>query len=133
MAIGRQDYQAGMVPIKSGYSLVQTPFFKNDDGIILAGEDDAFSVYTVPGGHKLCITGVRMASNSPGMQYISYDIDAVKWSTMYYDMLLIDNFPEGSPMIVNTGEEVSIIVYNNMEIDNWYFSNIIGFLEQIKV
>ena len=133
MAIGRQDYQAGVVPIKSGYSLMQTPFFKADWVAVANGADDVFCSYTVVAGYRLNVTGIRVSSIFPGIQIAAFRAADDRWMIFNYDMSVIDNFPEGSPYIVNAGEVVELEVWNATGIDTQYYGSILGYLEQLAV
>jgi len=133
MAVGRQDYQAGVVPIKSGYSLSQTPYFDSEGVSIAHGLTYYLCSYTPGAGYNLNITGVRVTTDFPGFQFFTLDIDGATIFAKYYDSIIIDNLPEGSHLIVKAGETVRIKVWNETTITTVYYGEIIGYLEQIVV
>jgi len=132
MAVGRQDYQAGVVPIKSGYSLKQAPYFDTYGINVIEGNSAYLLTYTVPVGYQLNVTGFRLSTNFPGTQVLMLEIDGTVKMVKYYDTLVIDNFPDGSHLIVVAGETVRIKVTNNFPGVNWYWGEILGYLEQIE-
>ena len=68
MAVGRQDYQAGVLPVKSGYSLAQTAYFKSYGANVITGNSAWLCSYTVPVGYQLIITGYTISTAFPGIQ-----------------------------------------------------------------
>ena len=60
MAIGRQDYQGGVVPSKSGYSLAQTNYFKYEYLNISSLGSADFCEYTPAAGYRLNVCGFRV-------------------------------------------------------------------------
>lgn len=130
MAVGRQDYQAGVVPIKSGYSLSQTPHFKTDGIQVFQGADGYLCTYTVPVGYELNVTGFRISTDFPGIQFLVLQVDGNTKMAKFYDSLIVDNFPEGSNLVVERGEVIRIKVTNSMVGTNWYWGEMLGYLEQ---
>lgn len=132
MAVGRQDYQAGVVPIKSGYSLMQSPYFDNETHLVAAAADDEFCNYTVSAGYQLMICGYRLSSNLPFQQIYVLIVGGTVQIQNHFDMALMDNFPDNSPLKVAAGEEVKITIYNSDSVVHWFAATIFGYLEQIE-
>jgi len=132
MAVGRQDYQAGVVPVKSGYSLTQTPFFENEVKAVQPAGNGVFCEYTVGAGYELHVCGYRISSNKPFQQIYAIVLDAHVELQCHFDMNIIDNFPDNSPMIIEAGETVSIVLYNSDEVAHTYSATLFGYLEQIE-
>lgn len=132
MAVGRQDYQAGVVPVKSGYSLIQTSFYEGDTVTLADGANDVICSYVVAVGYQLNVSGVRISCNWPGIQRAIYKLGLNYETERYYDMLLMDNFPSPTPLVCNTSELVTLHIYNDTGQTVIYFGEIFGYLEQIE-
>lgn len=132
MAVGRADYQAGVVPIKSGYSLMQSPYVNYESDDIASSSDDSLCAYECPVGYRLQITGIRLTTNSPSIDYCYLYIGATVIVFYYWDMLLIDNYPDGGSILVNAGEIVNLRITNRSDITKTFGGTIIGLLEQIE-
>ncbi len=133
MAIGRQDYQAGVVPIKSGYSLSQTKYFdfqtRNMDPIDI--ED--FCEYTVAAGYRLNICGYRVFAQWPCPHVCFVMINAAIKMYFRFDTVMIDNFPEGATLEVEAGETFKIVIQVSDDIGAEVNVMIYGYLEQLVV
>ncbi len=132
MAVGRQDYQAGVVPIKSGYSLVQSAYFDNETDLVAAAGSGSLCEYTVAAGYQLMVCGYRLSSNKPFQQIYTLLVGGSVQIQNHFDMALMDNFPDNSPMKVAAGEQVKIIMYNSDSVVHWFAATIFGYLEQIE-
>ena len=132
MAVGRQDYQAGVVPVKSGYSLVQTPYFDSETSVLDPEETNTYCEYTVPAGYQLMVGGYRISSNKPYIQAYTFLINAVVQIQNYFDMLIMDNLPENSPLKIAAGQTVGIFVGNSDEVAHTFTVTLFGYLEQIE-
>jgi len=132
MAIGRQDYQAGVVPIKSGYSLTQTPFFKYETFPVVAGTSHNFCEYTVVAGYQLMVCGYRINSLIPFIQLYRLKVGGTSQLQNLFDTSVLDNFPENSPLKVAAGEEVLIQIFNEDTVTHIMYVTIFGYLEQIE-
>ena len=132
MAVGRQDYQAGVVPIKSGYSLMQTPFYKGEQAILADGEQAFLCSEIVSTGYQLQLSGVRFSCNIPGIQMVNYVFGGYYSIGRYFDMSFIDNFPESSPLIFVATMAVSIYIKNETGETVTYYGELFGYTEQIE-
>lgn len=132
MAVGRQDYQAGVVPIKSGYSLNQTPYVDRDGQTITNGGTANFCSYTVPVGYQLVVTGIRVSTSKPIINTCYMLIDAAIFYGYYWDLLLIDNYPDSGSIIVDAGETIKLQVSNADAMNKWFEAMLIGVIEQIE-
>lgn len=132
MAVGRQDYQAGVVPVKSGYSLSQAKYFdwQNTD-VAVAGNED-FCEYTVPAGYELHVLGYRIFAVIPFIHRMILRINAAQYLGREFDTEVSDNFPEGADLVVDAGDTFKIVIYNNDSVIVKFFVMIYGFLEQIE-
>jgi len=132
MAVGRMDYQAGVVPIKSGYGLLQTPFYKSEAISLAHGEDDFICLEVIAAGYWLSVSGVRVSCNWPGIQVATYKIGPYWETGRYYDQQFDDSFPDGAPMVVEGLLYVAIHIENNTGQLVTYNGAIFGYLEQIE-
>lgn len=132
MAVGRQDYQAGVVPIKSGYSLNQTPFYEGEKDTLADGEQAYLCFKIVSVGYQLHVSGVRLSCNIPGIQKATYYLGLYYEADRYFDMGFTDNFPELSPLIVVAGLFVAVYVKNETGETVTYNGEIFGYMEQIE-
>ena len=133
MAIGRQDYQAGVVPIKSGYSLSQTKYFDHEAKTLSQGQTKSFCEYTVGAGYRLNVCGYRVFASFPGLHNVFVYIDAAIIMYFRLDMEVIDNFPEGATLEVEAGELFKVAITNADELEQEYNVMIYGYLEQLVV
>ncbi len=132
MAVGRQDYQAGVVPIKSGYSLSQSDHFKWYNYDRPAGGNVDFCTFTVPTGYELHICGYRIISELPFLHYYEFRVDASQiFGGLFYSQI-IDNFPAEVVKVVTAGQTFKIVVHNNDSITVKFYALVLGFLEQIE-
>lgn len=131
MAVGRQDYQAGVVPIKSGYSLVQSNFFDHDSLDVAPGATTDFCKYTPSTGYRLNICGFRIAAARAFTHIMYMRVAGFLVFYRYFDTEIMDNFPEGVTMTVEAGEEVKLQVKNNDSLLAWIDVSIYGYLEQL--
>ena len=132
MAVGRQDYQAGVVPIKSAYSLAQTPFYKGEEAI-LADDGEAFMcAYIVSTGYRLQLSGVRFSCSIPGIQMVNYVFGGYYEIGRYFDMSFFDNFPEQTPLVFDSAMLVTIYMKNLTGETVTYYGELFGYVEQIE-
>lgn len=131
MSIGRPDYQGGVVPIKSGYSPSQTPYFDSDGIAKLYQTTANLCPYTVATGYQLIITGFSISCNQPGIQDVWFLIDEVVTLYKYFDTVLFYHFPEGSHFIIAAGSTIQINAFNNSPETCWFYAEVLGYLEQI--
>ena len=132
MAVGRQDYQAGVVPIKSGYSLNQTPYVNRDGKSINPGLTADFCRYTPSVGYQLVVTGLRVTTSTPIINLCYVLIGASIFYGYYWDLLLIDNYPDSGSIIVKAGETIKLTISNADANQKWFEAMLIGVLEQIE-
>ena len=132
MAVGRQDYQAGVVPVKSGYSLSQTPYFDTEGKNIDSSEGKEFCKYTVPIGYQLNVCGYRVIASIPFINIFTIFIDTTIIMNRVFDFDLNDNFPEGANLIIKGGETFKIVLFNMDEITQFFYAQVFGFTEQIE-
>lgn len=132
MAVGRQDYQAGVVPIKSGYSLAQTTYW-DYDGDTIASEDDGYMCEYTPGaGYQLNICGYRVIGQWPYMQALWVHVAAEVVMVREFDFEIQDNFPEGAMLVIQAGQLFRLQVHNRDEITQTFTALVMGYLEQIE-
>ena len=131
MAIGRQDYQAGVVPIKSGYSLAQTQFFKWQNWDIASGVTTDFVSYTPSTGYRLHIQGYRVFCTVPFINEFWIRVGGTQIVGRQFDTEITDNFPEGATMVVTAGKEFMCQVQNKDSVTTKAFVIVYGYLEQI--
>ncbi len=132
MAVGRQDYQAGVVPIKSGYSLVQTQYFDWQGYNVVAGDTWDFCEYTVGAGYELHVQGYRIFCNFPFIHLMYIRINLSQYLGREFDRELNDNFPEGATLVVVGGDTFKIQVKNQDTVATWVYVQVFGYLEQIE-
>ena len=132
MAVGRQDYQAGVVPIKSGYSLAQTQFFKWQNYNIASGVTTDFIEYTVPVGYRLHIQGYRVFCTVPFINEFWIRVGGTQLLGRQFDTEITDNFPEGASMVVTAGNEFKCQVKNQDTVSTKVYVIVYGYLEQIE-
>ncbi len=132
MAVGRQDYQAGVVPIKSGYSLVQTQYFDWSNLPIVAGATGDFCEYTVGAGYELHVQGYRIFCDVPFINLMYIRINGAQYLGREFDMELNDNFPEGATLVVVGGDTFKIQVKNQDTVTTNVQVLVYGYLEQVE-
>ncbi len=132
MAVGRQDYQAGVVPIKSGYSLVQNPASLKGGGDIASGGSDDYCEYTPSAGFQFNVVAIRVFSALAFMNRMSVYIASTRVIYRYFDTENIDTFPEGYQLVVTAGKEFKITVENKDGVTARFDCSVYGFLEQIE-
>ena len=132
MAVGRQDYQAGVVPIKSGYSLAQTQFFKWQNKNVAAAAVVDFIEYTVPTGYQLHIQGYRVFCTVPFINEFWIRVAGTQIVGRQFDTEITDNFPEGATMVVTAGKEFKCQVENKDTVTTLAYIIVYGYLEQIE-
>ena len=132
MAVGRQDYQAGVVPIKSGYSLAQTSFFKWFNLDLASGATADFCTYTVPVGYQLNLAGFKVVCTKPFIHLMTLyiDLNQVYGYEFYTD--ISDIFPEGVTMVITAGQTFKVVIDNQDFVTSKFYVNIYGYLEQIE-
>ena len=112
MAIGRQDYQGGVVPSKSGYSASQTNYFKYEYLNISAGLTATFCEYTPAPGYRLNVCGFRIVAAKAFTHMMYLNVGGALIFYRYFDTEVMDNFPEGVTLTVEAGEEMNIQISN---------------------
>ena len=132
MAVGRQDYQAGVVPIKSGYSLVQTSFFKWFNKDVAGGGSDDVCTYEVPVGYQLNLAGYRIVATAPFLHHFNIYINAGQVFGREFYTEVLDNFPEGVTMTIAGAEVFKITIDNRDTVSTKFYATIYGYLEQIE-
>ncbi len=131
MAIGRQDYQGGVVPSKSGYSLAQTNFFKYDYGSLGSTLGGDFCEYTPAAGYRLNVCGFRIVARTAFTHQMFLYVDGAIIFYRWFNTEVMDNFPEGVTLTVEAGEELKIRIVNEDSITAWFDLSIYGYLEQL--
>ena len=132
MAVGRQDYQAGVVPIKSGYSLVQSSFFKWFNKDVTTGSTEGFCTYTVGVGYQLNLAGYRIVATLPFLHHMGLYINGAQVFGREFYTEVLDNFPEGITMTIMAGQEFEIRITNQDTVTVKFYATIYGYLEQIE-
>lgn len=131
MSIGRQDYQGGVVPSKSGYGYAQTNFFKYQNVILGSGVTGTFCAYTPAAGYQLNVCGFRIATLMPFIHTMFLRVGGAIQFSRAFDTEIMDNFPEGSTLTVAAGQEVQITVKNEDAVTDWFYVAVYGYLEQV--
>ena len=132
MAIGRQDYQAGVVPIKSGYSLSQTPVFHFEGRDIAAYGSQDFCVIPVGAGYKFVVCGYRVSGEWPYINNCWIKVDGTTVMFRRFDMDIVDYFPDGGQLVVGADKIFKITLDNRDEIQQNFSVIVLGYMEQIE-
>ena len=132
MASGRQDYQEGVVPVKSRYSYWQIPNYFSYDVTIAAGSTYTWAPLTVDEGYILNVFSIRVYVNEPYRDEAQFMVnDSIKlW--YIFSGELYDNFPYENPIQLIAGETVNLKVFNHDSINKKFIMNMLTYLEQIQ-
>ena len=133
MAIGRQDYQGGVVPSKSGYSLAQSNYFKYEYLNISSLASADFCEYTPAAGYRLNVCGFRVIAAKAYTHTMFLYVGGALIFYRYFDTEIMDNFPESVTLTVEAGEEFKIQVANQDSLLAWFDVAVYGYLEQLKL
>lgn len=132
MAVGRQDYQAGVVPVKSGYSLVQVPQFFATSALVAAGDTYTWTIVTVPAGFQTNVYGIRVSTPSPFSDQAQLIIGSTIKGWWVVNGSVFDNFPPENPITAAATNAVQLKVFNNDEIQKYFYLCMMTILEQIE-
>jgi len=131
MSIGRQDYQAGVVPVKSGYSLVQSNYFDYESAPLAAAFSAHYCEYTVAVGYRLNVCGFRVTADKAYTHFLRASVAGSSKILTFFNTSVMDNFPEGVTLTVEAGEEFRITMYNEDIISVIFSVSVYGYLEQL--
>ena len=132
MAIGRQDYNMGIVPVMNVYANGQLPWLKFDAAAVLSGGSEIIVQDIVPAGYKLHVVSYGVTADNPGINYIGIVSEGVDPLFLYFDFQLFSHYSSGSERIIESGNSIQLKAWNKDTITVTFTAYMSGFLELIS-
>jgi len=129
MSSGRPDYWLGVLP---GYSVMganQSDILLCETLEIVGLGNDRLIDYTVAEDYRLHIMGGNVSSYNPGINEVIIYVSTTEYAVYMFDQNY--NFPlaPGGELIIESGEELHVTVYNFDTVKTRFYAVIHGFLE----
>jgi len=131
MAIGRQDYMGGVVPVKSEFGLGQTNIVQKESKSIIAGTTVTIIEYQVPTGYIFYLNSMYFHANAPGLNSILLTIPGFDEFYFYFDTMINLKFSDAGTPVGGEGETFKVRYKNNEIFEHVVFCFITGILIQL--
>jgi len=131
MAKGRRDYTWGVLQDSILPGRYSTNFLELGLASVSPGVGANAITYVVPPGYKLFLTGVFLSTPSPCINSSYVKKNGFIVVTSYFSVSYTFDFGSQGSYVYNEGEELQIQFNNNDNVQQLFYAQVIGVLEEL--